>query len=61
MIARLLCGRAVAHQRRADPVDVHVLRAARLSVSGRSILFCHDADGLYAVENKCSHADMPLA
>ena len=37
------------------------MRTAQLSVSGRSILLCHDTDGLYAVENKCSHADMPLA
>ncbi len=32
-----------------------------VGVSGRSILLCHDEDGIHAVENRCSHADMPLA
>ena len=41
--------------------DVPPGTVREVSVGGRSIVLCHDTDGLYAVENKCSHADMPLA
>jgi 3-phenylpropionate/trans-cinnamate dioxygenase ferredoxin subunit len=29
-------------------------------IGGRSILLCHTADGIFAVENRCSHAEQPL-
>ena len=41
--------------------DVPQGKVHEVSLRGRSILLCHDVDELYAVENKCSHADMPLA
>jgi nitrite reductase/ring-hydroxylating ferredoxin subunit len=31
-----------------------------VEVAGRSILLCHDDQRIYAVENRCSHAEMPL-
>lgn len=50
--------------------DVRFVAVARLEevpsgtvkvvdVAGRSILLCHD-DRIYAVENRCSHAEQPL-
>ncbi|GAC1413226.1 MAG: Rieske 2Fe-2S domain-containing protein [Novosphingobium sp.] len=45
----------------APLADVPSGTVREISLGGRSILLCYDADGLYAVENKCSHADMPLA
>jgi 3-phenylpropionate/trans-cinnamate dioxygenase ferredoxin component len=31
-----------------------------ITVGGRDVLIVHTEDGLYAVENRCSHADQPL-
>lgn len=36
--------------------------ATRLvDVAGVTVLLCHDAGELYAIENRCSHLDEPLA
>ena len=32
----------------------------RVEIGGRSILLIHTADGIFAVENRCSHAEQPL-
>ncbi|GAA0319324.1 Rieske 2Fe-2S domain-containing protein [Sphingomonas oligophenolica] len=32
----------------------------RVEIGGRSILLCHTRDGIFAVENRCSHAEQPL-
>ena len=34
---------------------------AACELGGRSILVCHSQGQLYAIENKCSHAEEPLA
>jgi 3-phenylpropionate/trans-cinnamate dioxygenase ferredoxin component len=31
-----------------------------VDVAGRSILLCRDEDRVFALENRCSHADQPL-
>jgi 3-phenylpropionate/trans-cinnamate dioxygenase ferredoxin component len=31
-----------------------------LTLDGVSLLLVHSADGLYAIENRCSHAEEPL-
>ncbi|TXC70279.1 Rieske 2Fe-2S domain-containing protein [Sphingomonas ginsenosidivorax] len=38
------------------PPDTHTV----VTVAGRSILIVHHDGGLFAVENRCSHADQPL-
>ena len=32
----------------------------RVAINGLSILLIHTADGIFAVENRCSHAEQPL-
>ncbi len=32
----------------------------RVAINGRSILLIHTGDGIFAVENRCSHAEQPL-
>jgi len=32
----------------------------RVAIGGLSILLIHTADGIFAVENRCSHAEQPL-
>jgi 3-phenylpropionate/trans-cinnamate dioxygenase ferredoxin subunit len=40
--------------------DVSPGTAKAVTVGGRSILLCHSADRIFAVENLCSHAQQPL-
>jgi 3-phenylpropionate/trans-cinnamate dioxygenase ferredoxin subunit len=34
--------------------------AVAVKIGGRSLLICRSEGGLFAIENKCSHADSPL-
>ena len=36
--------------------DIAVGKTLRVEVDGREILLCHTADGLFAIDNLCSHA-----
>jgi 3-phenylpropionate/trans-cinnamate dioxygenase ferredoxin subunit len=36
--------------------DIPAGKTLRVEVDGREILLCHTADGLFAVDNLCSHA-----
>jgi 3-phenylpropionate/trans-cinnamate dioxygenase ferredoxin subunit len=36
-------------------------KAVAHSIDGRSILICNSQGSFFAIENKCSHADEPLA
>jgi 3-phenylpropionate/trans-cinnamate dioxygenase ferredoxin subunit len=40
--------------------DVPPGTARAVTIGGRSILLCHSADRIFAVENLCSHAQQPL-
>jgi 3-phenylpropionate/trans-cinnamate dioxygenase ferredoxin component len=53
----------------AEPVFLEVAHVAdvppdsvkAVAVNGLSVLLIHTGDGLYAIENRCSHAEEPLA
>lgn len=45
----------------ADVADVPAGSAKVVELDGKSILICHSNGGLFAVANRCSHADEPLA
>ncbi len=36
--------------------DIAVGKTLRVEVDGREILLCHTADGLFAIDNLCTHA-----
>jgi len=36
--------------------DIPAGKTLRVEVDGREVLLCHTADGLFAVDNLCSHA-----
>lgn len=36
--------------------DIAVGKTLRVEVDGREILLCHTADGMFAIDNLCSHA-----
>ena len=40
--------------------DIPLGTAKAFDVGGRSVLLCNTADGVFAVENLCSHAEQPL-
>lgn len=40
--------------------DVPPGKVKVVEIGGRSILLCHSRDGLFAIENMCSHAAEPL-
>jgi nitrite reductase/ring-hydroxylating ferredoxin subunit len=44
----------------AKTSDIEVGRSLPVEVGGCAILVCHIAEGFFAVENKCSHADSKL-
>lgn len=52
-----------------DPQFITVLALADLpdnsshavTIAGEQILLCHHNGGVFAIENRCSHADEPLA
>ena len=40
--------------------DIPLGTAKAFDLGGRSVLVCNTADGVFAVENLCSHAEQPL-
>ena len=44
----------------ADITDIEVIQSQSVELDGKAILICHTTKGIFAVEDKCSHADIPL-
>jgi 3-phenylpropionate/trans-cinnamate dioxygenase ferredoxin component len=44
----------------AKLADIPAGKLAKVEAGGWSILLCHTEGGIYAVENRCSHAEEPL-
>jgi 3-phenylpropionate/trans-cinnamate dioxygenase ferredoxin component len=45
----------------AQEADVPVGQKLLVEAGGKSILLCHTAERIFAIINKCSHAEEPLA
>ena len=44
----------------ADITDIELNQSLTVNVNDIDILICHTSEGVFAVEDKCSHADIPL-
>ena len=44
----------------ADITDIDLNQSLTVNVDDIDILICHTSEGVFAVEDKCSHADIPL-
>ena len=44
----------------ADITDIELNQSLTVNVDDIDILICHTSEGVFAVEDKCSHADIPL-
>ena len=44
----------------ADITDIEINQSQSVELDGKAILICHTTKGIFAVEDKCSHADIPL-
>ncbi len=44
----------------ADITDIEINQSQTVQIEGIDILICHTINGIFAVEDKCTHADIPL-
>ena len=44
----------------ADITDIEINQSQTVQIEGIDILICHTTNGVFAVEDKCTHADIPL-
>lgn len=44
----------------ADTTDVNLGCSESININGIDVLICHTESGFFAVENLCSHANVPL-
>lgn len=44
----------------ANITDIGLNQSLSFNIEGIDILICHTTKGVFAVEDKCSHADIPL-
>ncbi|SUZ98054.1 uncharacterized protein METZ01_LOCUS50908 [marine metagenome] len=44
----------------ADSTDIELGQSLSLKINGVQILICHTKDGIYAIEDQCTHANEPL-
>ena len=44
----------------ADITDIGLNQSHSFNIAGLDILICHTSKGIFAVEDRCSHADIPL-
>lgn len=44
----------------ADITDIDLNQSQSFEINGKDVLICHTNEGVFAVEDKCSHADIPL-
>ena len=43
----------------SDITDIELNQSQTVQLGDENILICHTKTGVYAVEDKCSHADIP--
>ena len=43
----------------ADITDIEINQSQTVQIEGIDILICHTTNGIFAVEDKCTHADIP--
>ena len=44
----------------ADITDIDLNHSFSVDVDGQAILICNTDNGVFAVEDRCTHADVPL-
>ena len=44
----------------ADITDIDLNQSQPIELNGSDILICHTNNGIFAIEDRCSHADIPL-
>ena len=44
----------------ADITDIDLNQSVSVEVDGKAILICNTENGVFAVEDRCTHADIPL-
>ena len=44
----------------ADITDINLNQSQSIELNGSDILICHTNNGIFAIEDRCSHADIPL-
>jgi 3-phenylpropionate/trans-cinnamate dioxygenase ferredoxin subunit len=44
----------------ANTTDIGLGQSQSVSLNGIDILICHAQDGFFAVEDRCTHSDVPL-
>ena len=44
----------------ADITDIDLNQSVSVELDGRAILICNTENGVFAVEDRCTHADTPL-
>jgi len=44
----------------ADITDIDLNQSVSVELDGRAILICNTENGVFAVEDRCTHADIPL-
>ena len=44
----------------ADITDIDLNQSQSIDLNGSDILICHTNNGIFAIEDRCSHADIPL-
>ena len=44
----------------ADITDIDLNQAVSVEIDGKAILICNTENGVFAVEDRCTHADIPL-
>ena len=44
----------------ADITDIDLNHSLSVDVDGQAILICNTENGVFAVEDRCTHADIPL-
>jgi 3-phenylpropionate/trans-cinnamate dioxygenase ferredoxin subunit len=44
----------------ADITDIDLNQSVSVEVDGQAILICNTENGVFAVEDRCTHSDIPL-
>tara|TARA_B100000959_G_scaffold270386_1_gene317154 strand:- start:138 stop:455 length:318 start_codon:yes stop_codon:yes gene_type:complete len=44
----------------ADITDIDLNQSVSVEVGGKAILICNTENGVFAVEDRCTHTDIPL-
>lgn len=43
-----------------DLTDIELNQSVSVKVKGEPVIVCHTEEGFYAIEDRCSHANIPL-